>query len=319
MEAGYLAHASLLPTNYFNAPAKEFILTHSLQTYHVYTNNLSFGNNNIIKQACLFNFNLCYNERVYIVIYYLFIYQLEKTGDEKMNSVLERLNPFFEWITKIAGTNLLWVLFNFPIAYLALSLFTVKEMSQITQLLITIAILAPFIFFPATTAMFGVVRKWVMKEEVPTLRFFWKYYKENYKRSLVGGLVLTVLWAIVGVDYFYFHSRIYLGSYLFLFLAVWLFTITLFFFSHTVHTETKFGQALKNVFILSIVNPILSFGIAIINLVILYISVMKLTFLLPFFSGAIISFLGFFAYYKVFTKLVLFEQNVSEQKSVVES
>ncbi|WP_160724754.1 YesL family protein [Bacillus sp. USDA818B3_A] len=236
-----------------------------------------------------------------------------------MNSVLERLNPFFEWITKIAGTNLLWVLFNFPIAYLALSLFTVKEMSQITQLLITIAILAPFIFFPATTAMFGVVRKWVMKEEVPTLRFFWKYYKENYKRSLVGGLVLTVLWAIVGVDYFYFHSRIYLGSYLFLFLAVWLFTITLFFFSHTVHTETKFGQALKNVFILSIVNPILSFGIAIINLVILYISVMKLTFLLPFFSGAIISFLGFFAYYKVFTKLVLFEQNVSEQKSVVES
>ena len=236
-----------------------------------------------------------------------------------MNNILERLNPVFEWITKLAGTNLLWVLFNFPIAYLVLSLFTVKEMSQISMLIITIAVLAPFILFPATTAMFGIVRKWVMKEEVPIIRFFWKYYKENYKRSLVGGLILTVLWAIVGVDYYYFHSRIFLGSYLFLFLMVWLFIISLFFFAHTVHTETKLGQALKNVFILSIASPILSFGIAIISIVILYISLMKLTFLLPFFSGAVISFLGFFAYYKVFTRIVQLEQTASVEKTMIES
>ncbi|MEH7121355.1 DUF624 domain-containing protein [Neobacillus vireti] len=236
-----------------------------------------------------------------------------------MNNVLERLNPFFEWITKLAGTNLLWVLFNFPIAYLVLSLFAVTEMSQLATLSITIAVLAPFIFFPATTAMFGIVRKWVMKEEVSIFRFFWKYYKENYKRSLVGGLILTVLWAIVGVDYYYFHSRIYLGSYLFLFLMVWLFIITLFFFAHTVHTETRLGQALKNVFILSIASPIFSFGVAIFSIVILYISLMKMTFLLPFFSGALISFLAFFAYYKVFTRIVHLEQNASPDHSMIEN
>ncbi|MDF2791377.1 MAG: hypothetical protein K0S80_4479 [Neobacillus sp.] len=232
-----------------------------------------------------------------------------------MYTIFERFNPVFEWTAKIAGINLLWILFNFPIAYLTLSLFTVKEMWEISFLIMTIAVLVPFIFFPATTAMFGIVRKWVMKEEVPIFRFFWKYYKENYKRSLVGGLIFSVLWAIVGVDYYYFHNRIHLVSYLFLFLMVWLLLITLFFFAHTVHTDTKFGQGLKNVFILSIANPIYSIGLAISSIVILYVSLTKLTFLLPFFTGGAISFLAFFAYNKVFTNIVQIQQSTSEDKS----
>jgi uncharacterized membrane protein YesL len=232
-----------------------------------------------------------------------------------MHTIFGRLYPVFEWTTKLAGINLLWVLFNFPILYLSLSLFTVKEMWQIGFLIMTIAVLVPFIFFPATTAMFGIVRKWVMQEEVPTIRFFWKYYKENYKRSLVGGLIFSVLWAIVGVDYYYFHTRIHLVSYLFLFLMVWLLLITLFFFANTVHTDTKFGQGLKNAFILSIANPIYSIGVAITSIVILYVSFTKLTFLLPFFTGGAIAFLAFFAYNKVFTNFAQIQQNAPEEKS----
>jgi uncharacterized membrane protein YesL len=232
-----------------------------------------------------------------------------------MYTIFGRLYPVFEWTTKLAGINLLWVLFNFPILYLSLSLFTVKEMWQIGFLIMTIAVLVPFVFFPATTAMFGIVRKWVMKEEVPTIRFFWKYYKENYKRSLVGGLIFSVLWAIVGVDYYYFLTRIHLVSYLFLFLMVWLLLITLFFFANTVHTDTKFAQGLKNAFILSIANPIYSIGVAISSIVILYVSFTKLTFLLPFFTGVAISYLAFLAYNKVFSNFAQIQQNTSEEKS----
>jgi uncharacterized membrane protein YesL len=232
-----------------------------------------------------------------------------------MYTIFGRLNPVFEWATKLAGINLLWVLFNFPIAYLTLSLFTVKEMWQIGFLIMTIVVLVPFIFFPATTAMFGIVRKWVMKEEVPIIRFFWKYYKENYKRSLVGGLIFSVSWAIVGVDYYYFHTSIHFVSYLFLFLMVWLLIITLYFFAHTVHTDTRLGEGLKNAFILSIANPIYSIGLAITSMVILYVSFMKLPFLLPFFTGAAISFLAFFAYNKVFTNIVQIHPSTSEDKS----
>jgi len=230
-----------------------------------------------------------------------------------VNNIFGRLNPVFEWITKLAGTNLLWILFNLPVVYLTLSLFVAKDVSQMVMLIITIAVLAPFFFFPATTAMFGVVRKWVMKDEVPIIRSFWKYYKENYKRSLAGGVIISVLWVIVGVDYYYFQTRIHLVSYLFLFLMVWLFVITLYFFANTVHTETKLVQGLKNVFILSIANPIFSFGVAIISMVILYISIIKITFLLPFFTGAVIAFLASFAYNKVFTNIIQFQKKDSEK------
>ena len=230
----------------------------------------------------------------------------------KLFNVFGRINTIFEWISKLAGTNLLWVLFNFPIVYLLLSLYTTKEMSHIFMLMIMIALLVPFVFFPATTAMFGIVRKWVMKEEVPIIRFFWKYYKENYRRSLAGGFIFSVLWAIAGVDYYYLHGYNSLVGYAFIFLMVWLFTLTLYFFAHTVHTETKLGQGLKNVFLLSIANPFFSFGVAIISIVILYISFTKITFLLPIFTGSAISFLAFLAYNKVLTSIVLLQQKASE-------
>lgn len=104
-----------------------------------------------------------------------------------------------------------------------------------------------------------------------------------------------------------------LVSYVFLFLLVWLFLFTLYFFANTVHTETKLVQSMKNTFILSIVNPFFSFGIVIINIGILYIGIKHLTFLLPVFVGSLIAFLSFFGYFKVFNK-VLELQKASAEK-----
>lgn len=230
-----------------------------------------------------------------------------------MDTIFGRLNPIFEWIMKLAVTNILWVLFNLPILYLTLSLFFSKDMSQIIIMVITIAVLAPFIFFPATTALFGVIRKWVLKEEIRITRYFWKYYKENFKRSIAGGLVISLLWIILAVDFYYFQAHIKLVSYVFLFLLVWLFLFTLYFFANTVHTETKLVQNMKNTFILSIVNPFFSFGIVIINIGILYIGIKHLTFLLPFFIGSLIAFLSFFGYFKVFNKVLELQKASSEK------
>jgi uncharacterized membrane protein YesL len=190
-----------------------------------------------------------------------------------MYQFIERINPFFEWIMKFAFTNLLWLLFNLPIAYLAFSLFGAAEMPQIIMLFITICVIAPFTFFPATTAMFGVVRKWVMKEDESVVRNYWKYYKENFKRSMAGGLVFTLLTVILAVDFYYFQTRIPLVSYLFLFLLIAMFLVMLYFFSDTIHTDTKLVQSMKKALILSMANPFFSFGIAIISLGILYISI----------------------------------------------
>jgi uncharacterized membrane protein YesL len=223
-----------------------------------------------------------------------------------MNTIFSKINPILDWTTKLAGTNLLWVLFNLPVFYLTLLLYFAKDETQVIMLAITIAALSPFIFFPATTALFGVIRKWVLKEEVDILRFYWKYYKENFKRSITGGLVLTLFWSILVVDFYYFQTHSML-KYLFLLLLAWLFLFTQYFFASTVHTETKLLQSIKNSFILSIVNPVYSFGIVIINIGILYISINQLTFLLPFFCGSLIAFLTFSGYLKVLGNVMVLQ------------
>lgn len=54
------------------------------------------------------------------------------------------------------------------------------------------AVLAPLTLFPATSAMFTVVRKWVMGDtDTGVFRTFFKGYKENYKQSLIGGIFYT--------------------------------------------------------------------------------------------------------------------------------
>lgn len=221
-----------------------------------------------------------------------------------MNTIFGRMNPIFEWTVKISGANILWVLFNLPIFYLTLLLFTTENAPQITMLAITIAILVPFIFFPATTALFGVVRKWVLKEEASTVRYYLKYYKENFRRSVAGGLILTLLWSLLVVDFYYVQVDHTIVRYVFLFLLIWLFLVTLYFFAHTVHTETKLLQSIKTSFILSIVNPFFSLGSVIIYIGILYTSIKHLTFLLPFFSGTLIAFLSFSGYLKLFGKVI---------------
>lgn len=221
-----------------------------------------------------------------------------------MNNVFGRIQPIFEWIVNLAVLNITWLVFILPLAYLSLLLVLVESTSQVIMLLITIVVLSPFLFFPATTAMFGVVRKWFMKEEIKIVQSFWNFYKENYKRSLSGGLFLSFLWLVGIVDYLYIKSNVSFVNYIVIFILAFLFLYTLYFFSDTVHTESKFKQSLKNVLIMTVANPIFSFGIVLISIFILYVSFTYLPFLIILFTGPSIAILGFYGYQKVFTTIL---------------
>ena len=221
-----------------------------------------------------------------------------------MNNVFGRIQPVFEWIVNLAVLNITWLVFILPLAYLSLLLVLVESTSQVFMLLITILVLSPFLLFPATTAMFGVVRKWFMKEEIKIVQSFWKFYKENYKRSLFGGLFLSFLWLVGIVDYLYIKSNVSFVNYFVLFILAFLFLYTLYFFSDTVHTESKLKQSLKNVLIMTVANPIFSFGIVLISIFIVYVSFTYLPFLIILFTGPSIAILGFYGYQKVFTTIL---------------
>ncbi|WP_338787047.1 YesL family protein [Metabacillus sp. FJAT-53654] len=221
-----------------------------------------------------------------------------------MTDLMSGLNRILEWVMRLSVINLLWIGFNLPICYLVLSLLYANDSSALFMLLATIIILAPFFFFPATTAMFGVARKWVMGDhDVPLVKSYWKYYKENYVRSLCGGIIFTLIWIIWGVDFYFFSKVNIIISSLFLVGFFFLFLITLFFFANTVHADLKLFTSIKNSFFLSLVYPLTNLVIVVITGIIIYVSLTMFTFLIPFFMGTLIAFIAFAGYYQKVVKI----------------
>lgn len=216
-----------------------------------------------------------------------------------MSSIIWKMYNTLDWLTKFAFVNLLWVLFNLPIIFFLINLLLSNSMEHIQILITSIMVLLPITFFPATTAMFGVVRKCIMKSEVGVFRTYLRFYKENYKQSFLGGIFFSSIAFILINDYFYSQNYLFL-QYIFLFLFVVLYIVLLYFFSNLVHTETKFFNNLKNAFLFVILNPFISIVVIVITIGIVYIGLNYLTFILPFYSGSIISFVTLIGYLKIF-------------------
>jgi uncharacterized membrane protein YesL len=200
--------------------------------------------------------------------------------------------------------NLLWIVFNIPIAFIVVNILFVKQTGIIVFLLIPLLILLPLLFFPATTAMFASARNLVMKEEGVSIRQYWRYFKENYTRSLLGGLVLTVIWTIWAVDYYYFSKENIILLGIFLILGIVLFVFTINFFSILSHYHMKLLPAMKNSFLITMGSPLLFFTVLISNSIILYFSLFVFKFLLPFFTGSLIAYLSFSAFYRYYLKVI---------------
>lgn len=213
------------------------------------------------------------------------------------------------WISKIATINLVWFFFNIPIIYLLLNALFIHNLQNLVEILILMIIIIPFTFFPATTAMFGVVRIWIIEsQDSKTFRLFWKFYKENYIRSMLSGIIIVLFWTIWIFNYFFYSlkdSNIVFFI-LFLMIGIILIVFTIHFFSMTVHMHLSFFNNLKNVVYLTFGEPFLSILIFVITCVIVYLSVNVLTFLIPFFMGALISYFSFYYFLQTISK---FENN----------
>src|SRR4051812_46273874 len=55
--------------------------------------------------------------------------------------------------------------------------------------------------FPATAAMFGVVRQWVTHKDSSVVSPFFRYFKENLKQSLILQVIWVVMAAFLYLDY----------------------------------------------------------------------------------------------------------------------
>jgi uncharacterized membrane protein YesL len=120
-----------------------------------------------------------------------------------------------------------------------------------------------FTFFPATAAMFGVIRKRQLhKDSQGIIKDFFTMFKENFKQSLV----ISIYWSLVAiflyVDYMVIHpdnSIIHLILYIVLIIGFVLFcSISIYLFPTMVHFELSWKIVIRNAFFFSLMNPILT-------------------------------------------------------------
>lgn len=186
-----------------------------------------------------------------------------------------------EWITRFMYVNILWIAF-------------------------TLMGLIAFGFFPATTAMFTVVRKWVLKQpDIPIFKTFWFTYKKEFAKSNLLGLVVILF-------NFFMYSNIKIveattvQAYKLLYIpnviVIFIFLLTLLYiFPVFVHFDVRMRDGIKNAFILMTINPIATFSMAVLTGFFCFLF-LKIPGLIPFFSGSSIAFLLMWICNYVFAK-----------------
>ncbi|GIP53159.1 MULTISPECIES: YesL family protein [Paenibacillus] len=226
-----------------------------------------------------------------------------------------------EWIMRISGSNLLWLVCSLPFLFFTfVAFFTPGADADFTRLNLWImAILAPFTFFPATSALFSVVRKWVMGEaDVSIIKTYFKGYKENYKQSMLGGIFYTLLTVIMVVDYeMYmkqFNNLQFIGIVILVFLVLLL--VSLFhFFSMVAHYYLKVTQLIKNAILLTILKPFRMLSTVICTGVLVFLTI-RFPWLIFFGLASLTALVAFFNFYAAYNKV---QEKVEKMRAAEDS
>ncbi|MBD1382881.1 YesL family protein [Metabacillus arenae] len=158
--------------------------------------------------------------------------------------------------------------------------------------------------FPATAAMFSVIRRWVLHKDGGAVRPFFHYFKENLKPGLLFGLIWGSLFALFYADYMLIVQmeslQIILLPLLLLIVSLFLFT-TMFLFPVMTHYQTSWKGIIRNSFLLSIAYfPTTLLAILILGLALSLLYLWPVTFLFIF---SVCAYCIFRLCYRVFLKV----------------
>ncbi|QUL56985.1 DUF624 domain-containing protein [Paenibacillus tritici] len=234
-----------------------------------------------------------------------------------------------EWITRIAFSNILWALCSIPFLFAGIMKILMLGSgaggpNEQIMLNWVLGVFAPFTVFPATSALFTVVRKWVMgNTDVSTFRTFFQGYKENYLKSMLGGLIYTLLFVVMYVDvtvYMTQMANFKIVGILMLVLMIILFVSMFNFFSIVVHYQMTFKEVVTNSILLTIARPIRVFSTLIGAGVLLYIG-LRYPVLYVLCIPTLIAMLAFFNFFATYNKLQLQveKKKLAEEQAALEA
>lgn len=122
--------------------------------------------------------------------------------------------------------------------------------------------------FPATTAMFAIIRQWLKgNTDLPVFKTFWEFYKRDFWKSNLLGLYLIIITLLLYVDFLfvqYNQDNLFSWTAIPFYVLGVIFTLLLLYvFPAFVHFDLKVHQIIKNAFLLMLVNPVITLMIAI--------------------------------------------------------
>jgi uncharacterized membrane protein YesL len=179
----------------------------------------------------------------------------------------DRFNTIVYGMLKLAYLNLLWILFTF------------------TGLVM-------FGLFPATIAMFTIVRKWLHREDgVPVFHTFWAVYKKEFIQSNGYSLLFIGIGYILYYDFTFISLNsgrlTFLVPVLVLILIGYIITL-LFFFPVYVHFDLPFFKTLKQTLLIALTSPFEAIQILVASSL-LYGAASLLPGIIPLFTGSVLS------------------------------
>lgn len=208
-----------------------------------------------------------------------------------------------EWIMRFSGLNLLWFLMSLPF----LLLFVTVELNTAAGLVFfgaAAGLTASLLFFPATAAVFSVVRDWVAEADYSSV---WKKFifhlKADYRANAGSGAIFSVVWLAWYYGYFYFYAEKSAGAIFFLLLGVALFIYTANFLSINAHYRMSSKAKMMNAFFLSAGRPFTGLLIALAGGILLWLSATQLLWLFPLLVCSMTAFLAFSAFYRTVQKV----------------
>ncbi|AYV69583.1 MULTISPECIES: YesL family protein [Niallia] len=204
----------------------------------------------------------------------------------QMNGAIGGFYKLCDWIMKLAFVNLLWIAFS------------------LLGLLI-------FGFFPATVAMFVIVRKLLMGNmDIPVFKTFWESYKTEFIKSNLLGFIVSILGYFLYIDINLLkHTSGIMNVFYYPALLICLgFLLTIcYVFPTFVHFDLKIYQVIKNAFIIMLMNPIATI-IMVIGITAIYLLMTTVPGMIPLFCGSALAFIMMWSSFFAFTKIQRMEE-----------
>lgn len=186
----------------------------------------------------------------------------------KMGGLTGGIYKISLWIMRLSLANLLWILFT---------------------------ILGAVIFgiFPATTALFTIIKKWIKKEyDFAIFKTFWVAYRDDFKKSNIVGFILLTIGVFLYFDFkilnLYENQLLKIIQILLVGISIFYIVTVTYIFPVLVHYKASALLSIKNAFLVGMLAPLTTLSIVLSTIIIAYLS-LYLPGLFVFFTVSILS------------------------------